>query len=127
MWRAESKSTCHAAILLLKDRHVGDYMFKTLDETLKGFHTPSGRKAQKLFLDFIGVDVSENWVWNNMPDYSAVFKKLDVWIKMRDEAVHRSALDKQGGHLVARKDKCLNFLRRLVRATEQSFVDWRAL
>jgi RiboL-PSP-HEPN len=112
------------SLLLLKDSHVGDYIFKKFDETIKGFHTPSGRKTQKLFLDFTGVDVTKNWVWNNVVDHHEVCKKLDSWIKVRGEAVHRSALDKQGGHLVARKemDKCINFLRELVRATELSLV-----
>lgn len=111
------------SLQLLKGSHIGEYMFKRLNETLKAFHTPSGRKAQKLFLDFTGVDVTDQWTWNNMPESNDVFKALDFWIKKRGEAVHRSALDKQGGHLVTKPDviKCINFFKELVHATERSF------
>lgn len=104
------------------DSFQNQFLLRHLKTTLKQFHNPSAEKTGKLFADFLGVDVSAGWQWNNY-DSARARLELDALIKKRGEAVHRSKAPSAGipaGHLV-RKDeleKAIRFLKSLVEATE---------
>ncbi|GAB2731405.1 HEPN domain-containing protein [Comamonas sediminis] len=104
------------------DSFQNKFLLRHLQTTLKQFHNPSAEKTCKLFLDFLGVDVSAGWQWNNY-DSARARLELDTLIKNRGEAVHRSKALNAGtpaAHLV-RKDeleKAIRFLKSMVAATE---------
>lgn len=104
------------------DSFQNKFLLRHLQTTLKQFHNPSAEKTCKLFLDFLGVDVSAGWQWNNY-DSARARAELDTLIKKRGEAVHRSKAVNAGmpaAHLV-RKDeleKAIRFLKSMVTATE---------
>lgn len=95
------------------------------EEELKRFHNPNAERTAKLFLDYVGVDVTEKWTFN--PGGSAEGKKrLDSWVKLRGDAAHRcprDALAKANRpHMVRREDleKLVKLLRKLVIDTERA-------
>lgn len=103
--------------------YVGNFVLKKLDQDLKGFHNPSSEKTKRLFLEYLGLDVTEGWTWANYePDKAKA--ALNAWIVKRGEAVHRSRPVPNGipaAHLV-RKDeleKAIRFFKDLVKATDE--------
>ena len=104
------------------DSFQNQFLLRHLQTTLKQFHNPSAEKTCKLFADFLGVDVSTGWQWNNY-DSARARLELDALIKKRGEAVHRSKVPSTGipaGHLVRKEEleKAIRFLKCLVDATE---------
>jgi len=104
----------------LKGSQIANYVQKNLDETLRKFNTPNSQNTKHLYKDFVGVDVTEFWVWPGMEIADDARAKLNLWIKKRGDAVHRSIIDKQAQHLVKLEDlkKCLNFFKKLVEVTD---------
>ena len=100
------------------------FVQRRLEEELKKFNNPNSDKTKRLFLDFLEVDVTSNWKWNQY-DVAKVKTTLDELIAKRGEAVHRSS-PKRGGppapHLVTKDElkKAINFLKSLVEATEKA-------
>ena len=99
-----------------------DFMLRRLTQELKSFNNPNTEKTVKLFRDFLDIDVSKGWAWNNY-DVDRVKTELDVLVKKRGDAVHRSkapAGQIPTAHLVKRDEleKAIRFLRALVDATE---------
>lgn len=104
---------------VIKGSSLGDFVEKKLAEELKVFNNPNSQKTKKLFMDFIGIDVTEKWHWaNNDPQSARTI--LNQWINKRGEAVHRSRVEQQEAHIVKRDelDKCVRFFKELVNATE---------
>lgn len=104
------------------DSFQNRFLLRHLQTTLKQFHNPNAEKTCKLFSDFLGVDVSAGWQWNNY-DSARVRLELDSLIKKRGEAVHRSKAANAGipaAHLVRKEEleKAIRFLKALVEATE---------
>ncbi len=66
-----------------------DFMLRRLTQELKSFNNPNTEKTVKLFRDFLDIDVSKGWAWNNY-DVDRVKTELDVLVKKRGDAVHRS-------------------------------------
>jgi hypothetical protein len=100
------------------------FVKKRLDEELKKFNNPNTEKTRRLFLDFLEVDVTKSWVWNQY-DCPKVKSTLDDLIVKRGEAVHRSKAPRNGTpapHLVTREDlkRAISFLKSLVAATEKA-------
>ena len=100
------------------------FMLKQLKLTLKQFNTPNSEKTRKLFLDFLGIDVFDDWSWNNY-DCDRVRMELDALIKKRGDAVHRSKVLSSGisqPHLIKKEDleKAIKFLKCLVDATDEA-------
>jgi len=56
--------------------HAERFMQARLREELKRFHNPTSDKTRKLFQDYGGVDVTNQWRWPNFDPASAK-KKLD--------------------------------------------------
>jgi hypothetical protein len=107
--------------------HFGGFIQNRLNKDLKYFHNPNSDKTKSLFLDYLGIDVTEFWKWNNY-DQKRVKKTLDDLISRRGEAVHRSRPLQQGipaPHLVKREDleKAIRFLKCLVEATENAIAE----
>jgi hypothetical protein len=105
--------------------HAEKFMQARLQEELKRFHNPTSDKTRKLFLDYMGLDVTKHWQW---PGYDAASakKKLDELLGIRGDIVHRSKAPDDGGpskrHPVKREDlaKAIRFLKGLVEATDKS-------
>lgn len=102
----------------------GQFLERSLLSELKRFNNPNTEKTIKLFQDFLGVDVSQAWAWNNF-DTERVKFELDTLSKKRGDAVHRSNVLAGGPtppHLVKREEleKAIRFLTALVEATERA-------
>lgn len=107
---------------LIAGSHCGDFIQKKLEIELKRFNNPDSTKTRHLFMDYLGVDVTESWVSINA-DAATNKKSLDNWISKRGQAVHRSKVSSSGSaaHLVRREDleKVIRFLKMLVAKTDQ--------
>jgi hypothetical protein len=102
--------------------YVGDFIHKKLHQDLKQFHNPSSDKTKRLFLEYVGIDVTLGWTWANT-DPERARKSLNDWISKRGDAVHRSKPINNGApqaHLIRRDDleKVIRFIKELVKATE---------
>jgi hypothetical protein len=107
--------------------HACRFMQSRLQEELKRFHNPTAEKTRKMFLDYVGVDVTKHWKWSNYEPATAK-KRLDELLGIRGDIVHRSKAPDDGGpsrpHPVKREDlaKAIRFLKGLVDATEKAFA-----
>jgi hypothetical protein len=113
----------HKQMKSLEGSQVAKFVKNTLEEELKYFHNPNSAKTKRLFERFLFVDVTEGWNWASF-DPKMASTRLNEWIKKRGDAVHRSVMDKQAGHLVSREDmrKCVNFFKCLVEATDKTLA-----
>ena len=104
---------------VIQGSHLGNFVEKRLSDELKRFHNPDSSKTKKLFVDFVGIDVTENWSWANV-DPKTARTALNKWLNKRGDAVHRSRIEKNGPHIVKREDldKCVRFFKELVAATD---------
>lgn len=107
----------------LDGSQVARFVTETLKRELKFFHTPNTRKTKELFERFLNIDVTAGWSWAGFETKTST-ARLDEWIKKRGDAVHRSVMDKQSGHLVSREDmkKCVTFFKNLVEATDKTLA-----
>jgi hypothetical protein len=101
----------------------GQYVLRNLQKELKQFNNPNTEKTVKLFKDFLDLDVSRTWVFNNY-DVDRVKLELNTLISKRGDAVHRSKPIVAGNvppHLVKRDEleKAIRFLKLLVDATDR--------
>lgn len=102
--------------------YVGDFIHKKLYQDLKQFHNPSSDKTKRLFLEYVGIDVTLGWTWANT-DPERARKSLNDWISKRGDAVHRSKPINNGSpqaHLIRRDEleKVIRFIKELVKATD---------
>ena len=98
------------------------FFAKKAGAELKMLHNPTKQKVQRLFVDYFDFDVTEKWTWANYQCPKEVGKKLDEWLALRGEIVHRSTSDGDG-HSVSADElrKCVNFFEGLVGKTEEEF------
>lgn len=97
-----------------------------LCDELKRFHTPNSEKTKKFFSDYLDIDISQAWSWNQY-DLPKVKAKLDDLVARRGEAAHRAKSAAAG---FAQPDlikidelrKSINFLKKLVEVTD-SFIE----
>lgn len=95
---------------------LGKFVSGKLAEELRRFHNPTTEKTRRLFLDYLEVDVSAGWKWQNQ-DPASARKTLDDLIAKRGDAVHRSRPVIAGAppapHLLKRYDleKAIRFSR----------------
>jgi hypothetical protein len=96
-----------------------------LEEELKRFHNPTADKTRKLFRNYLELDVTELWEWQNY-DSAKAKATLDELIAKRGEAVHRSRRVLTGvptqPHLARREDlvRAIKFLKSLVKSTDEA-------
>jgi hypothetical protein len=113
---------------VVQGSHTGKFMQARLEEELKRFNNPASDKTRKIFLDYVGVDVTKHWKW---PGYEigAAKKKLDDLLGIRGDIVHRSKEPDAGGptkpHPVKREDlaKAIRFLKSLVEVTDMALSE----
>ncbi|MEX2122766.1 MAG: HEPN domain-containing protein [Woeseia sp.] len=91
---------------------------------IKKLHNPASQKTLQLFRDYAGVDLTDSWHWNGC-DLSGVKERLDAYMKLRGDVVHRSLRISPDAPLVhpVKKDdlkKAVAFLKNLVAATEKA-------
>ncbi|WP_298924173.1 HEPN domain-containing protein [uncultured Ramlibacter sp.] len=106
---------------------VGTFVMSKLQEELKRFHNPSSEKTRRIFLEYLEVDVTSAWKWQNFEPLTAR-KTLDDLVSKRGDAVHRSRPSSENGnpgHLVKREEleKAIRFLKGLVSATEKALIE----
>jgi len=104
---------------------AGKFMVERLREDLRRCNNPTSDKVRKLYRDYLDVDVTASWEWNN---YKAADARriLDQLISTRGEIAHRSNPAIPGkppsAHPVKRDElaKAIRFLTELVAATERA-------
>ena len=112
----------HKKLAIVQGSYLGDFILKKLHTDLKSFHNPTSDKTKKIFMDYLGFDVTEGWRWSNYePDKAR--STLNQWIKKRGEAAHRSKPISTGvlaPHLIKRDEleKVIRFIRDLVKSTD---------
>lgn len=108
----------------LTDSSITEFVQSRLDEEIKRLHNPTSDKAIQLFRDYAGVDLTDKWAWNNN-DQKSVRDRLNQYIKLRGDVVHRSRTITPGppqAHPVTKEDleRAIRFLKMLVQATENA-------
>jgi len=108
----------------LNDRAIANFVQSKLDEDILRLHNPTSTKTLELFRNYAGVDLTPTWSWEDK-DHDAVRAKLDEYIKLRGDVVHRSRTVDPGPPKAdpVKKDdlrRAIGFLRRLVKATESA-------
>ena len=103
------------------DRLAGFYR-ASLENDLKYFHTPSTDRIRTLFDKYLGIDITEGWVWNHY-DPARARSELNKIAKKRGDIAHRSWRPIAGQptpHAVTREDlrKHIRFIKDLVGATD---------
>jgi hypothetical protein len=111
----------------LKDASIADFIRARLNEEIKRLHNPDSVKTLQLFRDYAGVELGERWAWNHHPP-ELVRQRLNQYLKLRGDVVHRSRPAVPGGppapHPV-KKDKLeqvIAFIKNLVKATETALI-----
>ena len=109
----------------LADSSICAFMASKLAEEIKRLHNPNSEKTIQLFRDYAGVELPQRWHWNGM-ELQAVRERLDKYIKLRGDVVHRSRSIIPGpsqAHPVKKEEleRAINFLKQLVQATEGAF------
>ena len=116
-----AKEALDQRLAAVKGSPVATFVERRLDEEIKRLHNPTTEKSRKLFLDYVGVDVTTTWSWNGVTTEKAQ-QTLEGLLAKRGAAAHRS--DAGGpvnqSHLVKRDDleKAIKFLRQLVERTD---------
>jgi len=106
---------------LVKGSTLGNFAERQLKARLKQFNNPDSRKTKQLFEEFFGVDITEDWQWNNVLPKDARIQ-LNKWISIRGNAVHRVEIDTSQPQVI-RKDelaKCIRFIEELAKATDKA-------
>jgi hypothetical protein len=108
----------------LTDRSIAELVQSKLDEEIKRLHNPTADKTIQLFRDYAGVDVTQHWSWNNT-DSKTISDRLNQYVKLRGDVVHRSRRTEPGppqAHPVTKDhlERAIRFLKNLVQATEKA-------
>jgi hypothetical protein len=116
-----AKEALDQRLAAIKGSPVATFVERKCDEEIKRLHNPTTEKTRKLFLDYVGVDVTTTWTWSGVTSVKAQ-QTLDGLLAKRGAAAHRS--DAGGSvnqsHLVKRDDleRAIKFLRQLVEKTD---------
>jgi len=108
----------------LDDTAIVTFVRSRLDDDVRRLHNPSSEKTIQLFRDYAGIDLTDHWKWNQQ-DSVTVRSRLNHYIKLRGDVVHRSPGVSSGPpkpHAITRDDlsKAIRFLKTLVIATEDA-------
>ena len=106
----------------LRNQPIAKLVKGKLAEEIKRLNNPDSSRAIQLFRDYAGVDLSSTWFWNGV-DHKTVKNRLNNYLKLRGDIVHRSKPDTATSHPVKKVDleKAISFLKLLVDATERGF------
>jgi len=105
-----------------QDRTLAEFFLSKLKEEVGKLNNPTSAKTIQLFRDYAGVDLSDQWCWNNHHP-EMVCARLNTYLRLRGDVVHRSRTVEPGppkAHAIKRDQlkKAINFLKCLVDATE---------
>jgi hypothetical protein len=108
----------------LADSSIASFVESKLADEIKRLHNPNADKTIQLIRDYANVDLTDKWIWNNF-DSKTVRDRLNQYLKLRGDVVHRSRTIEPGppqAHPVTKDDleKAIRFLRNLVDATEKA-------
>lgn len=114
----------------LNDAGVGALVQSKLDDEIRRLHNPTSDKTIQLFRDYAGTDLTEKWCWNNH-DPLTVRARLNQYIKLRGDVVHRSRSISPGPpkpDAITKEElaKAIRFLKSLVEATEKALPPIRS-
>ena len=106
----------------LENDAVASLVMSKLTEEIKRLNNPDSSRAIQLFRDYAGVDLSSTWFWNGV-DHKTAKSRLNNYLKLRGDIVHRSKPDTASSHPVKKVDleKAISFLKLLVDASERAF------
>lgn len=101
---------------------LSKFYTSSLENDLKYFHTPSADRIKAIFDKYLGIDITDGWVWNHY-DSARARSELNKLAKKRGDIAHRSWRPVAGQptpHAVTREDlrKHIRFIRDLVSATD---------
>ena len=110
----------------LNDDSAAAFFRTKLGDEIKRLHNPTSEKTIQLFRDYANVDLTEKWTWNNV-DSRTVRERLNQYLKLRGDVVHRARVVRHGpaqAHPVTKDDleRVIRFLRNLVDATERGLT-----
>lgn len=110
----------------LSNSSIVEFVESKLNDEIKRLHNPTSDKTIMLFRDYAGIDLKEKWQWNNY-DSKTVRNKLDHYMKLRGEVVHRSKAVTSAttqAHPVTKDDlkKVIGFLKCLVEITDKALI-----
>lgn len=102
---------------------LAEFYISSLQNDLKYFHTPSTDRVRAIFEKFLGIDVTEGWLWNHY-DPARARAELNRLAKKRGDIAHRSLRPRAGqpdAHAVTRDElrKHIRFICDLVAATDK--------
>ncbi|HBO1833545.1 TPA: hypothetical protein L4G11_001225 [Pseudomonas aeruginosa] len=103
--------------------HLAGFFISSLQNDLKYFHTPSTDRVRPIFEKYLGIDITEGWIWNHF-DQARAKAELNKIAKKRGDIAHRSLRPQPGqpiSHAVTRDElrKHIRFICDLVSATDK--------
>jgi len=115
-----------ARMTTIADTQIASFVEKKLAEEISRLNNPNSQKTIQLFMDYAAVDITAHWHWNGW-DAATVRGKLDTYLKLRGDVVHRSrpiCKDSPTSHPVRKEDleKAIRFLKKLVEVTEAALA-----
>lgn len=118
-----AKAALQQHLAAIKGSPVALFVERKFGEEIKRLNNPTAEKTRHLFFDYVGVDVTAAWSWNDVtPDKAK--QLLDSLLTKRGAAAHRSdaAGANHQAHLVKREDlqKAIKLLRQLVEKTDSA-------
>lgn len=110
----------------LADSSIASFVQSKLADEIKRLHNPTSEKTIQLFRDYADIDLTDQWTWNNY-DAKTVRERLNQYMKLRGDVVHRSRTVSPGPpqpHPVTKDEleKVIRFLRSLVTVTEAALA-----
>lgn len=108
------------------DESIARLVRSKLKDEINRLHNPTSEKTTELFRLYADVDLHSKWSWSGSDD-EATRKRLNEYIKLRGDVVHRSRRVQSGppGPHPVKKDeleKAIRFLKPLVQATEVALI-----
>lgn len=108
----------------LADSSIAAFVQGRLSDEIKRLHNPTAEKTIQLFKDYADIDLTDRWTWNQY-DAKTVRERLNIYMKLRGDVVHRSRTVIPGpsqAHPVKKEDleKAIRFLKLLVASTESA-------
>lgn len=120
------EQSLEARLKVISGSSIGTFIQRRFALDIKQLHNPNSAKTKVIFLEYLGIDVTEGWnLTNSAPNETK--KRLDELLVKRGEVAHRSksVTTNPAGDVVKKNDleKAIRFLRELVDATEKYLVE----
>jgi hypothetical protein len=115
-----------ARLKTLSDPKIAQLIRKKLTDEISKLHNPNSLRTLQLFSEYADVDLTEKWKWTGV-EPGDVKERLDGYLKLRGDIVHRARKVKEGttpAHAISKEElkKPFAFLHHLVHETERALV-----